>query len=64
MAKVKSKYNKKEVLKEEERWRAEEDARILREAMAIKRDKKRLSRARQIINEQLKALQDAAEDTK
>ena len=64
MAKVKSKYNKKEVLKEEERWRAEEDARILREAMEIKRDKKRLRRARQFIQEQLKALQDAAEDTK
>jgi hypothetical protein len=48
-------------LKEEERWRAESDARTLREAMEIRKDKKQLQRAKQIINEQLKALQEAAE---
>ncbi|HOQ07929.1 MAG TPA: hypothetical protein PLP87_09020 [Clostridiales bacterium] len=64
MAKVKARYNKSEYLKEEERWRAEQDARTLREAMEIKRDKKRLRRARQFIQEQLKALQEAVEDAK
>jgi hypothetical protein len=62
MAKVSSKYNKAEYLKEEERWRAESDARTLREAMEIRKDKKRLNRAKMCINEQLKALQAAAEN--
>lgn len=61
MPKVSSKYNKAEYIKEEERWRAESDARTLREAMEIRKDKKRLKRAKMCINEQLKALTDAAE---
>ena len=62
MAKVTSKYNKAQQMKEEERWQAEHDARILREAMDIRKDKKRLKMAKLCINEQLKALQDAAKD--
>jgi hypothetical protein len=59
VAKVKSRYAKKDYIAEEERWRAESDARTLREAMEIRKDKKRLKRAKQVINEQLKALQAA-----
>jgi len=62
VAKVKERYNKRLVMDEEARWRAEQDARTLREAMEIRKDKKRLAAARRIIKEQLKALQEAAEN--
>jgi hypothetical protein len=63
MAKTSARYAKAQYIKDEERWKAESDARTLREAMEIRKDKKRLKRAKTVINEQLKALQDAAENT-
>jgi hypothetical protein len=62
LSKVSSRYNKADYIKEEERWRAESDARTLREAMEIRKDKKRLKKAKTVINEQLAALKDAAEN--
>jgi hypothetical protein len=59
MSKVASKYNRAEVIKEEDRWKAESDARTLREAMEIRKDKKRMKKAKQIISEQLSALTEA-----
>jgi hypothetical protein len=59
MAKVREKYARKQVIAEEERWRAEDDARTLRQAMEIKKDQKRFKKARQIISEQLAALKEA-----
>ncbi len=63
MAKISSRYNKADYIKEEERWRAESDVRTLREAMEIKKDKKRLKRAKKVMQEQLKALQEASANT-
>ena len=42
--------------KQREKWEADEDLRHLREAEAIKRDKKRYSRAMKMAQDEMKAL--------
>lgn len=60
MAKTSSRYAKADYIMQEERWRAESDARTLREAMEIRKDKKRLKSAKTVIEDQLTALQEAS----
>lgn len=51
---------KPQVSADEQRWQSEHDMRVLIEAEQIKRDPKRLARARQLAKQQLSDLQKAA----